>query len=91
MLLNMNQSKIFNKLELKWGYHQIMLDEKSRNITIFSTHIGLFRYKRLHFGVNAAVEVYQHEIGRVIQGIPGVANMSIDIIVHGEDRPQHDS
>ena len=91
MLLDMNQSKIFSKLDLKWGYHQIMLDEKSRNITTFSTHIGLFRYKRLLFGVNAAVEVYQHEIRRVIQGIPGVANMSDDIIVHGEDRAQHDS
>lgn len=91
MLLDMNQSKIFSKLDMKWGYHQIMLDEKSRDITTFSTHIGLFRYKRLLFGVNAAVELYQHEIRKVIQGIPGVANMSDDIIVHGEDRAQHNA
>ena len=55
----MNQSKIFSKLDVKWAYHQIELDPESSDITTFATHKGLFRYKRLMFGVSCAPEVYQ--------------------------------
>ena len=55
-------SKVFSKLDLKWGYHQLELSPGSREITTFATHCGLFRYKRLLFGVNSASEQYQYEI-----------------------------
>ena len=51
VLLDMNQSTVFSKLDLKWGFHQIELAEESRGITTFSTHCGLYRYKRLMFGI----------------------------------------
>ena len=44
------------------GYHKIELDEQSKEFTIFVTHTGLYRYKRLMFGVSAAPEIYQHLI-----------------------------
>ena len=44
----MNGSKYFSKIDLKQAYHQLELKEESRYITTFSTHEGLFRYKRLH-------------------------------------------
>ena len=43
----MNGSKYFSKIDLKQAYHQLELKEESRYITTFSTHEGLFRYKRL--------------------------------------------
>lgn len=91
LLLDMSKSNIFSKLDLKWGFHQIMLHEKSRHITTFATHMGLYRYKRLMFGINAAPELYQNEIRKIIQGIPGVANMSDDLIVHGSTTEEHDT
>ena len=45
ILYEVNGAKIPSKLDLPQGYHQIVLDEKSRNITTFSAHQGLFRYK----------------------------------------------
>lgn len=81
---------MFSKLDLKQDYHQLELHPESRHITTFVTHCGLYRYTRLCFGINAASEIYQHEIHKVIQGIEGVANISDDIIVHGEDREEHD-
>lgn len=51
---DLNGSKVFSKLDLVAGYHQVELHPDSRYITTFSTHIGLFRYKRLNFGINSA-------------------------------------
>ncbi|XP_041471762.1 uncharacterized protein K02A2.6-like [Lytechinus variegatus] len=90
VLQELTASKIFSKIDLKWGYHQLELDANSRDVTTFVTHCGLYRYKRLLFGINAAPEIYQYEIHRVIQGIPGVANISDDIIVHARSREEHD-
>ena len=47
LLHRLNDSAMFSKLDLKWRYHQIVLDEDSRPITTFTTHRGLFCYKRL--------------------------------------------
>ena len=84
-------SKIFSKLDLKWGYHQLELSPESRKITTFATHCGLFRYKRLLFGVNSASEQYQYEIQTALAGIEGQENISDDIIIHGKDQEEHDS
>ena len=62
VLQEFNGSTVFSKLDLRWGLHQIELQENSRNIITFIAHEGLFWYKKLSFGVNAAPEKYQHVI-----------------------------
>ena len=57
ILYEVNGAKIFSKLDLAQGYHQIVLDEKSRDITTFSTPQGLFRYKRLIFGAKMRLRI----------------------------------
>ena len=88
LLHSMNGSRVFSKLDLKWGYHQLELSQESCQITTFVTHKGLYRYKRLLFGVSSASELYQHEISTALAGIEGVDNIS-DIIVHGPDQKIH--
>ena len=43
VLENLNGSAVFSKLDLCLGFHQIELDDGSRDITTFATHDGLFR------------------------------------------------
>ena len=45
VLERLKGSEVFSKLDLRLGINQIELDEDSRDITIFATHDGLFRYK----------------------------------------------
>ncbi len=47
-------AKWFSVIDLNKAYYQLELRSESRYITTSSTHIGLFRYKRLFFGLNAA-------------------------------------
>ena len=89
--VELNGAKYFTKLDLSQAYHQLVLDEQSRYITTFSTHIGLFRYKRLNYGTNASAEIFQYVSQRELQGLQGVRNIADDIIVFGTTRAEHDS
>ena len=79
----LNKSSVFSKLDLKWGYHQIELDNDSREITTFSTHKGLYRYKCLIFDISCAPELYEKTIQQLFTECPVVHNILDDIIVHG--------
>lgn len=61
MILDLNGAKVFSKLDLNAGYHQLELHPESRNITTFSTHVDcvdtsdsalefrpLLKYFRIH-------------------------------------------
>ena len=56
---DLNGACVFSKLDLNQGYNQLELDVSSRYITTFSSHIGLWRYKRLSFGINSAAGVFK--------------------------------
>ena len=75
---------------IKWAFHQVELSEESRPITTFVTHKGLFRYKRLMFGVSCAPEMYQRVIQQALEGCEGMRNIHDDIIVHGRTTADHD-
>ncbi|KAJ1173421.1 hypothetical protein NDU88_005256 [Pleurodeles waltl] len=51
MISCLDKACVFSKLDFSKGYHQLELDPQSRCITTFSTHLVLFRYKRLSFGI----------------------------------------
>ena len=90
LIADLNGATVFSKLDLTQAYHQLELDESSRYITTFSTHVGLHRYKRLLFGVNAASEIFQNTISTLLHDIPGVKNLSDDIVIFGKDQKEHD-
>lgn len=90
ILQGLNGSAVFSKLDLKWGYHQLELTPESREITTFAVHNGVYRYKRLKFGVSSTSEHYQHEIANALAGIEGVENISDDVIIHTPDQEKHD-
>ena len=88
--LELNGAQWFSKLDLSQAYHQLELDEGSRYITTVSTHVGLFRYKRLNYGTNAAAEIFQFTLQQQLQGLTGVRHIADDIIVYGKTREEHD-
>ncbi|KAJ1082354.1 hypothetical protein NDU88_002522, partial [Pleurodeles waltl] len=47
------------------------------------------RYKRLSFGVSSAAEVFQNAIRETLSGLPGVINLSDDILIHSRTREEH--
>ena len=88
VMAEVSGAKWFSKLDLNDGYHQLELDEESRNMTVFSTHLGLRRFKRLSFGINSASEIFQNAISQAISGIKGTLNLSDDILLFSEGNQQ---
>ena len=86
----LNGAAVISKFDLRSGYNQLVIHPKSRYITAFCTHMGVFQYKRLNFGINTAAEIFQKTIENVLSGLTGVINMSDDIIVFGKNQAEHD-
>ena len=87
---DLNGCKVFTKIDLNKRNHQIPLLSDPRQFTTLSTHVGLFRYKRLNFGLSCAAEVFQKRVSDALNGIPCVKNISHDIYVGGTDKDTHD-
>ena len=90
LVTDLNGATVFSKLDLSSGYHQLELEPESHHITTFITHVGLRRYKHLMFGINAASEIFQNAIEKILTGLPGCKNISDDIIVFGATTAEHD-
>ncbi|KAG6454310.1 hypothetical protein O3G_MSEX008647 [Manduca sexta] len=90
LLPNFRQAQYFSKLDIKNAFHQLEISEECRYITTFSTSKGLFRYKRLMFGISCAPEMFQKILEKVLLGCMGTFNFIDDIIVHGATEHEHD-
>ena len=88
--LELNNAKVFSKLDLAQAYHQIPLSQDCRHITTFSTYCGLYRYCRLNYSTIASAELFQHQLQTTLEGIKGVRNIADDIIIFASDCKQHD-
>ena len=89
-IADLNGATVFTTLDVTSSYHQLELHPERRHITTFTTHVSLRRYKRLIFGINAASEIFQNEIAKLLVGLPDCKNISDDIIVYGRDEKEHD-
>ena len=90
MLLDMNGSKVFSKLDLKWGFHQFNLSEELQLITTFATCMGLYQYKKLMPGMTSMSEICQYTIQSMLSNCEGAQNMTDNIIICANSVKEHD-
>lgn len=87
----LNGKKYFSVFDLKDGFYQIHLNEKSSKVCTFSTPFGCYRYKVLPFGIKIAPEAFQKYNERNFAGIPGIHIQTDDILVGGKTLEEHDA
>lgn len=82
ILDQLGRAKFFSCLDLMSGFHQVELEEESRDITSFSTDKGSFRFKRLPYGVKIAPNSFQRMMSLAFSGLtPGQAFLYMDDLV----------
>ncbi|KAL7296748.1 hypothetical protein TKK_0010158 [Trichogramma kaykai] len=89
-MTKLKEAKYFSRLDLKEAYHQMELHPESQPITTFITHKGLFRYKRLMFSVNSAVEIFQKTMEAMLSSCENCLNFLDGIIIFGASEAEHD-
>lgn len=81
---------VFSHIDLADAFFQVPIDENSDHLLVINTHLGLFKYNRLNFGVKTAPATFQEIIDQMIAGLNGVAAYIDDIFVSGKDQNEHD-
>ena len=85
----LNGGEKFTKLDLSHAYQQVLLDEESRKYVTINTHLGLFRYLRLPYGVASAPALFQETMDKILNGLEHVGCILDDIIITGVDDDEH--
>jgi len=72
-------------LDLKDAFLQVQVDSATQELLTINTHRGLFRYRRLFYGLKSAPALFQSVIDAIFQGIEGVVSYIDDILIKGRD------
>ena len=80
---------VFSELDMGYGFHQIPLHPASSKMSVFQTHKGLHRMKRLYFGPRPATGIFHHVVSKCFLGLDGVISIHDNILVYGKDAEEH--
>ncbi len=53
-------------LDMREAYFQILLDEESRDLTIFSDGVTLYQFRRLPFGLNCSPAMFSRRMASIL-------------------------
>ena len=67
----------------------MVLDEESAKSLTINTHLGLYQYTRLPFGVASAPAMFQRAMDIILQGVEEVICYIDDILVTGATDEEH--
>ena len=84
-----HECAVFSKLDLRSGYHQLMLHPDSRAVVTFSTPWGNYRPKRLIFGAKASQDLFDDMMCKIFGDIQMFLNQRDDILIGGRNIEEH--
>lgn len=86
-------SKFFSTLDIKGAYHQILIDEQSRDYTAFTVGNFQYRYRRMPMGLATSAQTWQFAINTILSDLigNGVFVYLDDVLIYAKSTEHHDA
>nr|GEV43918.1 retrotransposon protein, putative, Ty3-gypsy subclass [Tanacetum cinerariifolium] len=83
---------VYSKIDLRTGYHQLLIREEDIPITAFRTRYGHYEFRVMSFGLNNMPAVFMDLMNRVFK--PYLDKFIIvfidDILIYSKDKEEHE-
>ena len=90
-LARLANSRVFSTIDASGAFHQIEMDEASRDYTAFGTPWAQYRFKRMPFGVCNGPAQYRRLMNMAMSGIPSSIALAYldDVMAHSRTVQEH--
>ena len=87
----LSQASWFTNLDLRAGFHQILLEAGDEHKTAFQTHLGQYEFRVMAFGLTGAPGTFQGAMNATLA--PGLRRFVIvffdDILIYSRTFEEH--
>ncbi|XP_003742221.1 uncharacterized protein K02A2.6-like [Galendromus occidentalis] len=86
----LSNGRFFSKIDLSEAYLQVPVEAGSQSILTINTPKGLFKMKRLPFGIKTAPSIFQRLMDSLVSDLPGTVAYLDDIMVSSGTKVEHE-
>ena len=88
---SLSAANVFTLLDALWGYWQVPIAEENRDKTMFTSHMGTYRYLRMPSGLRNAPSSFQRALDIILSGVRRRMCLVYidDIIIFSKDYEEH--
>ena len=87
----LNGGKVFSKIDLSEAYLLVKIEEECTKYLTIHTHRGLYRLRRLPFGLKVAQSLFQQIMDTMLSGLEYAMAYLDDILIKSENFEEHKS
>ena len=87
----LNGARVFSKIDLRTGYHQLKVRESDIPKTAFTTRYGLFEYTVMSFGLTNGPAYFMNLMNKIFMKYPDkfVVVFIDDILIYSKTEEEH--